>query len=191
MNRLEEVTAKIESLRAMMTEEELDCIVLGGATNFSWITAGGDDVVALASERGAAAVVVTQDNQYVVTDNIEAGRLADEELVGLEFQILQDEWHRENFVELLERAVVGEVGADGSWLPGASDFNPEINQLRWSLLEPEIERYRMLWGGGLTLPHRDRAAGAAGTDRARDCGPAHRQAQGPGDRSQRHPHCRR
>ena len=144
MDRIEEVTTKIESLRALMVNEELDSIVLGGATNFSWITAGGDDVVALASERGVAAVVITMENQYVVCDNIEAGRLSDEEITGLGFEVVSDEWHKDNFMELLERVVVGEVAADGEWLRGASDFNPEINHLRWSLLEPEIERYRAL-----------------------------------------------
>lgn len=144
MDRVEEVAAKIERLRGLMMEEEVDTVVLGGATNFSWITAGGDDVVALASERGAGTVVVTMDGQYVVTDNIEAGRLADEELGGLGFEIVADEWHKDNFQELLERVVIGEVAADGEWLRGASDFNPEISHLRWSLLEPEIERYRAL-----------------------------------------------
>ena len=47
-------------------------------------------------------------------------------------------------MELLERVVVGEAAADGEWLRGSSDFNPEINHLRWTLLEPEIARYRTL-----------------------------------------------
>ncbi|MHB8994518.1 MAG: M24 family metallopeptidase [Armatimonadota bacterium] len=146
MDRVEEVQTKIEALRALMADEELDSIVLGGATNFSWITGGGDDVVALASERGAAAVVITMEGQFIVCDNIEAGRISAEEVSGLEFDIVSDEWHKDNFMEVLERVVVGEVAADGTWLRGASDFNPEINHLRWSLLEPEIERYRALGG---------------------------------------------
>lgn len=144
MDRPEEVALKLESLRALMVEEELDTIVLGGATNFSWITAGGDDVVALASERGTASVVVTADRACVVTENIEAGRITDEEVAGLGFEMIADEWHKDNFVALLEQVVVGEVGADGAWLPGASDFNPEISHLRWGLLEPEVERFRAL-----------------------------------------------
>jgi Xaa-Pro aminopeptidase len=144
MDRIEEVQTKIEALRALMAEEELDSIVLGGATNFSWITGGGDDVVALASERGAAAVVITMEGQFVVCDNIEAGRISAEEISGLDFDIVSDEWHKDNFMELLERVVVGDVAADGAWLRGASDFNAEINHIRWGLLEPEIERYRAL-----------------------------------------------
>lgn len=144
MDRHEEVALKVERVRELMAQEELSAIVLGGATNFAWITAGGDDVVALASERGVATAVITEDGQYVLTDNIEAGRLADEELSGLEFQIVQDEWHKENFVELLDAIVIGDAGADGEWLPGASDYADEIARLRWSLLPPEIDRYRAL-----------------------------------------------
>ncbi|MEN6642713.1 MAG: aminopeptidase P family N-terminal domain-containing protein [Armatimonadia bacterium] len=144
MDRLDEVNAKLERLRTLMEAEELDAVVLGGATNFSWITAGGDDVVALASERGAAVVVVTLDGQFVVSDNIEAGRLAEEELQGLEFELVQDEWHKNNLVELLDGVVTGEVAADGDWLVGASDYGDEISRLRWSLLAPEVDRYRAL-----------------------------------------------
>ena len=144
MDRAEEVAIKIERVRALMAEEELEAVVLGGATNFSWITAGGDDVVALASERGVAAVVITADGQYVVTDNIEAGRLGEEELAGLEFTVVQDEWHKDSFVTLLDTIITGETAADGNWLPGASDFGGEIARLRWSLLPAEIERYRAL-----------------------------------------------
>lgn len=144
MERLDEVQAKLERLRGLMEAEELDSLVLGGATNFAWITAGGDDVVALASERGVAAVVVTLEGQFVVTDNIEAGRLAEEELQGLEFEIVQDEWHKNNFVQLIDGVVTGEVAADGDWLVGASDYGEEISRLRWSLLAPEIDRYRAL-----------------------------------------------
>jgi len=144
MTRLEEVAAKVERVRGLMAEEELSAVVLGGATNFAWITAGGDDVVALASERGVACAVITDDGQYVITDNIEAGRLADEELSGLEFEIVQDEWHKENFVQMLDAIVEGDAAADGNWLPGASDYGDEIARLRWSLLPSEIERYRAL-----------------------------------------------
>lgn len=144
MERLDEVAVKLERLRKLMAEEELDCVVLGGASNFSWITAGGNDVVALASERGEATLVVTADAQYVVTNNIEAGRLTAEELAGLEFEVVEDEWHKGNLIELLDRVVVGEVAADGNWLPGASDFGPEIERLRWQLTEPEIERFAAL-----------------------------------------------
>lgn len=144
MDRTEEVAIKLERVRQLMAEEELEAIVLGGATNFAWITGGGDDVVALAAERGVASVVITADDQYVITDNIEAGRLSEEELSGLDFTVVQDEWHKDNFVTMLDSIVTGETAADGDWLPGASDYGDEIARLRWSLLPPEIERYRAL-----------------------------------------------
>ncbi len=144
MDRADEVALKIERVRALMRDEELEAVVLGGATNFSWITAGGDDVVALASERGVASVVITEDGAYVLTDNIEAGRLAEEELAGLDFTIVQDEWHKDAFATMLDSIITGETAADGNWLPGAGDYGDEIARLRWSLLPSEIERYRAL-----------------------------------------------
>lgn len=144
MERAEEVALKLERVRHFMAQEGLQSIVLGGATNFAWITAGGDSVVALASERGVASVVITPKMQYVVTDNIEAGRLAEEELVGLPFAIIQDEWHKDNLNALIKSVASSPMGADGSWLPGARDCGTQLARLRWSLLPSEIERYRAL-----------------------------------------------
>ena len=72
MTRAEEMAVKVERLREMMHDEEIDSVVLGGQANFAWLTAGGDNHVALAAERGVASLVITLHNQYLVTDNIEA-----------------------------------------------------------------------------------------------------------------------
>ena len=53
---------------------------LRGIDWFAWITAGGSSAVLLAAETGIAEVVVTSCGAWVVTDEIEARRLGDEEL---------------------------------------------------------------------------------------------------------------
>lgn len=144
MTRLEEVQAKLERIRAMMAAEELDAVILGAQTNFAWVTGGGDSHVVMGTEQGVASALITADRQYVVTDNIEAGRIAAEEVAGLEFEVVAEEWHLNNMTEVIGRLVTGDVAADGNWLPGAMDLGDTIGQLTWQLLPPEVERYRAL-----------------------------------------------
>jgi Xaa-Pro dipeptidase len=144
MTRIEEVQAKLERVRNMMAEEELGAVVLGGQGSFAWITAGGDCHVVMGSERGVAMALITADNYYVVTDNIEAGRIGTEEVAGLGFEVVADEWHKNNLNDLINDLAPGDVAADGNWLPGAIDLGDSLAELSWELLPAEVERYRAL-----------------------------------------------
>lgn len=144
MNRAAEVATKLERLRALMAAEDLQTAVLGTPANFAWLTGGGDNRVALAAELGVGALVVTEHRQYLVTENIEAQRLAVEELAGLDFEVVEDEWHQGSQRELIQGLAEGQTGADGQWLVGADDLRDEIARLRWQLLAPEIDRYRQV-----------------------------------------------
>lgn len=144
MTRADEVQVKLERVRALMVEEELGAVVLGTQAGFAWITAGGDSHVATGAELGVASVLVTEDSQYVVTENIEADRIATEEVAELGFEVVSDEWHKGNLSEVISNLAPGDVAADGRWLTGAIDLGDALMQLTWELLPPEIERYRTL-----------------------------------------------
>jgi hypothetical protein len=47
---------------------------------FAWATAGGSNTVLLAAETGVAEVLVTDEAAWILTDEIEAQRLKDEEV---------------------------------------------------------------------------------------------------------------
>jgi Xaa-Pro dipeptidase len=144
MTRADEVQVKLERVRDLMVEEDLGAVVLGTQAGFAWVTAGGDSHVVQGAELGVASVLVTEDSQYVVTENIEARRLEVEEVAELGFEVVSDEWHKHNTNELISDLAPGDVAADGSWLTGAIDLGDSLSQLTWELLPPEIERYRAL-----------------------------------------------
>jgi Xaa-Pro aminopeptidase len=145
MTRLEEFDAKLRRVRAFMGEHGYDGVALTTQANFAWLTCGGDDHVAMASEGGVAKVLVTGDAVHLVTNNIEAPRLAAEELGDLPVQAHQFDWHDE-YVQTVEKDLVAglQVASDGGWPAGAKNEALEIARLRWELLEPEIERYRWI-----------------------------------------------
>src|SRR5437764_2356419 len=80
-----ELAAKLATLRATIERHALAGIRLRGLDWFAWATGGGAGGVLLAAEIGVAELLVTAGGAWVVTSNIEAARLQDEEVpVGLE-----------------------------------------------------------------------------------------------------------
>ena len=146
MERREELAEKRKRLKSFLHGSKLDCAVLSSQSSFSWYTCGGENRVVLCSERGVAAIVADGTHDVVVTTNIEARRVEEEELKGLDgFEVRGVPWQDEAaLARELERAVgkrkaAAEGGAFG--LPGLS---PGFAELTYSLLPSELERYEKL-----------------------------------------------
>ena len=142
MRRQQEVEIKLQRVRDFLQEHGLAAAVLTTTANFAWLTGGGDSHVVIASEGGVGNIVVTATGQHIITNNIEAGRLEDEEVGELPFEIHHMNWHDENPDAMLSQIVSGVMATDGNWPPDATNMASEIARLRWQLLEPEIERYK-------------------------------------------------
>src|SRR3982751_6278931 len=97
-----ELTTKLATLRAALGEAAAVGARLRGVDGFAWATCGGSNVVILTTETGIAEVLVTTDGAWVLTDQIEAARLAAEE-VPPGFEIWAGPWNdlgaRDIFVE--------------------------------------------------------------------------------------------
>lgn len=139
-----EVAAKLAQLREVLEQERAGAVRLRGTDWFAWITAGGSNAVLLAAETGVAEVLVTRDEACVLTDEIEAARLREEQVPpGFSFHVAP--WAQ---LELREDYVRGAAGpgkvlsdrpANGELaLPNA------LRQRRMVLGEAEQGRYREL-----------------------------------------------
>ncbi len=144
MTRLQEIETKLQRVRDFMSARGLDAVVLTKTINFQWLTAGADNHVVIDTDTGAVPIVITADGQHVITNNIEAVRQEDEEIGELPFEIDFMNWHDENPEAMLAQIVEGRIASDGAWPEGAEVMDGPLARLRWSLLEPEIERYREL-----------------------------------------------
>jgi Xaa-Pro aminopeptidase len=138
--RKTEVAEKIRALRGWLGDGR--ALRLRGVDWFSWLTAGGSSAVLLAAETGIAEAVVTPDGAWVVTDEIEAERLSEEQLPeGL--AVLAHPWAEPS----RRQAIVDELTGGRAILsdrPGAGEagLTAEMVAAKRTLLEPEIERYR-------------------------------------------------
>ena len=145
MTRKEEVGEKGRRVRVYMAEKGYGAVLLGTQANFAWYTAGGDNHVAIASETGVATLVVTREQDYAITSNIEQQRILEEEVGDLDIEVRSYPWWEADEAAAVLREIADEPFVGDVPLGGAEDVAREIAALRYSLLPSEVERYR--YGG--------------------------------------------
>lgn len=117
----------------------LGAVLLGLPANFAWYTGGADNRVDPSVPLGVAAVLVTPDAEYVVTDNIEAARMREEQTTG--FEVVEYPWYEKASPLYRELAGGATLGTDFP-LEGARDVSEEVAPLRYVLDAEAIELYR-------------------------------------------------
>src|SRR5690606_20586482 len=138
--RREEVASKLALLRNRLGSS--GAVRLRGLDWFSWATAGASNALLLAQETGVAEVLVTPSEAWILTDEIEAQRLREEELPD-NFQLFQGRWaapeEREEFV----RDTIGgcQVWSDR---PNSEEkpLFADLLQYKRILTPSEVTRYR-------------------------------------------------
>ena len=138
---------KHQRVIAYLDAHALEAVLLSRRCSFSWYTCGAHNYVCHAADAGNSWLLVARDGAKVLTTNIEAARLRNEELADSGIEVLehpyQDEGARNR---LFAEATAG--------LRVAADVNPpwmdlpalgaDFDRLRWTLTAGEIERYRAL-----------------------------------------------
>ena len=139
----DEIIEKKERVRGLMRTLGLDAVLLKRQCNFSWLTGGHLNLVGIATEMGAAPLLLTPEKEYVICNNIEAPRIEKEEgILEQGYELRTYKWFEEREKELIEELTKGgRVGCDASY-PGAEDIAGHISSLRYSLTSWEVERYK-------------------------------------------------
>lgn len=142
--RAAEVGAKLATIRRAMDESGVAVVRLRGIDWFAWATAGGSSAVLLTAEVGEAEVVVAPDGAWVVTNEIEGGRLAEEELpAGL--AVWASPWASPDLQDAFVRARAdGALVASDRPAGGEVPLPEGLVSARWSLGPGEVARYRDL-----------------------------------------------
>src|ERR671916_1266296 len=127
------------SLRELMDKHGVGALLLSTPANFAWYTGGADNRVDHGDPVGVASVLVTTDDAYVLTNNIEAPRMREEQTP--EIEVVEYPWHEEPAALL--RELTGEAGV-GTDVPSTSgpDLSAEISPLRYVLDWDASEGYR-------------------------------------------------
>jgi Xaa-Pro dipeptidase len=129
------------SLRELMDDHGVGALLLSSPANFAWYTGGADNRVDYGDPVGVASVLLTSEGTYILTNNIEAPRMREEQTPGME--VVEHPWHEEPAELLPELTGGASVGTD---VPSGfgQDLSVEIPPLRYVLDGDAIETYRRL-----------------------------------------------
>lgn len=140
---MNEVATKVSLLREIMTNIGIGAVRFRGTDWYSWLTAGGSNVVLLTAETGVADILVTKRDVVILTDRIEAKRIEEEECGGI--KVLSSPWQNPEERELVIKELAGsEVIVSDHPHSSEVPLPLEVCQLKRRLLPEEIDRYREL-----------------------------------------------
>jgi Xaa-Pro dipeptidase len=128
-------------LRELMDARGVGALLLSTPANFAWYTGGADNRVDHGDPVGVASVLLTGDDAYILTNNIEAPRMREEQTP--EMEVVEHPWHEESTEFLRELTGNGSMGTDFSSEFGP-DLSAEISPLRYVLDGDAVQRYRRL-----------------------------------------------
>ncbi|MFW6135481.1 MAG: M24 family metallopeptidase [Chloroflexota bacterium] len=138
-----EFDEKQKRIQRLLEAHQLDALLLQRVSSFAWATCGAASYVNTATTDGESALLITPNGRCVITNNIEAPRLEQEESLrdqGWTFRVTP--WFEaQDTVAALTRGL--NLGADGPYA-GATDLSGELARLRANLTPQEVERFRKL-----------------------------------------------
>jgi Xaa-Pro dipeptidase len=128
-----------ERLRELIERRGLAAVLLRRPQNFAWYTGGADSRVDHVAPAGVADVVVTAEEEFVLTSSIEAPRMRMEQTPELE--VVEYRWY-EGPDGVLEELARGAALAADMRVDGTTDISSEVDGLRRTLDPDAIERLR-------------------------------------------------
>jgi Xaa-Pro aminopeptidase len=141
--RAQDVELKHRRISEFLEDEGYDAVLLTRQDSFAWATSGGNAGFGTAGDAAAAALFVTRDHRCVLASNVESGRIFEEEIAGLGFQLKESRWY-EARERLVEDICHGRRVASDSGVRGTVHELEKLRRLRINLTDLERERYREL-----------------------------------------------
>ena len=138
----QEIALKDSLIRDFMAKNSLAGILLRRRDTFAWVTGGSENYIVRSTEDGFVDLLFTMDKKYCIANRVEKFRVADEELDGLGFEILEYDWWEDKVYELARSIVLtGKLGSD-TGISSTENIYEEFRELRYSLQPVEIVRYK-------------------------------------------------
>lgn len=124
-----------------MERRRLGALLLRRPANFAWYTNGADNRVDYADPLGVAAILLTPDSEYILTDNVEAGRMREEQTPDLE--VVEHPWYGDPLSAVNQLIAGVTLGVDNP-LDDTFDVSEDVARLRYVLDPDALDRYRQV-----------------------------------------------
>ena len=141
----DEMKEKERRVKEFLRSKNLKALLLKRQANFSWMTCGGINLVGITTEMGATSLLITENSKFVISNNIEAPRMIEEESLEEQgFAVKFFPWYEDQEAPTVKDLVGdGPVGCDVP-SPNTVMVAEEVARLRYSLTPEEVDRYRWL-----------------------------------------------
>jgi len=128
----------LEKIRNILIEENLDGIWLKTNKNFSWFF-NGRGWISVSHEKACGSILVTKDNLYFISNNIEEKRLINEEKIldNFELKIISHMWYEKDIDIVKEIVPLEKLGSD---IGIGKNIEEKIRLLRMEF--EDIKRYK-------------------------------------------------
>ena len=139
----DELKIKIEKIKDLLAEKKLDALLLQRVSSFAWATCGADSHINTASSEGESSLLITPQNKFIITTDVEIPRLEKEEgllNLGWDFKVFPWYEKKDNLAKFIGNS---KLGTDGLYKEGV-DLSDDVAWLRSRLTESEAERFRVL-----------------------------------------------
>lgn len=133
----EDFAEKLATLRSILSSKNADALTITSQNHFSWLT-GGRGFIGVAAVAACAALIVTMDRVYLLSENIEAQRLLKEQLgENPLIEVLEYPWYCPGERQNLMDHILG-----GKRVLTENDVASELFDARTVLTAGDIKRYR-------------------------------------------------
>ncbi len=139
-----EIAEKQRRVNELLDSTGSDALLLSGSDNFAWFTCGGSSYVNQATEGGVGALLIHRDRKTLIANNVERGRLIEEECGGQGFFEEIVPWTEDAVDPIVYRIAPGEKIISDLPSGVATVDGAAIGELRRSLTSEEVARYRAL-----------------------------------------------
>jgi antitoxin VapB len=138
-----EFNEKQARIKAFLTKHNMDALLLQKVSSFAWATCGAASYVNTASDIGEASLLILPTGNYLITNNIEAPRIEQEENLGnQQWKFCVVPWYEiQDVIGNLTQGL--KLAADNPY-SGATNLSTEISHLRGALTHEEGERFQIL-----------------------------------------------
>ncbi len=110
MASIDEIKEKERRVKSFLDTKGFKALLLKRQANFSWLTCGGLNLVGITTELGATSLLITGKEKFLISNNIEAPRMVEEEALEQQgFIVKTYPWHEDR-----EAAIVKELVGDGA-----------------------------------------------------------------------------
>ena len=141
IDKSQELKEKEARLWCFLRELNLEGVLISKRSNFAWFNGGGDNHIFLASEVGAASLLVTEEGKYLLAHTMDGDRIMTEEVPGQGVELRAYTWFEGRQKTLEELTKGRRIGCDVP-TPGLEFIARSWQEIIFPLTEPELERAR-------------------------------------------------